>query len=176
MKRLLPLLFLLAACTSTPVATAPSSTTTTTTTTEATVVTTSPRIDTPRKLPADPCLMLTAADFDTPLAGPPAPHPDLPRSCVFQEGTGADSDLLVLASFAGAYAKPADASEMLIEGHSTSISFTVRPGVMECGYLVAVNATESYLIIVHLPNANSSQVSQIALGKAQKAFKRLVTS
>jgi hypothetical protein len=173
-KRLLPLLFLLAACTSTPVATAPI--TTTTTTTETTVVTTSPRIDTPRKLPADPCLMLTAADFDSPLAGPPAPHPDLPRSCAFQEGTGADSDLLVLASFAGAYVKPADASEMLIEGHSTAISFTVRPGVMECGYLVAVNAAESYLIIVNLPNANSSQVSQIALGKAQKAFKRLVTA
>ncbi|MCR3746090.1 DUF3558 domain-containing protein [Lentzea californiensis] len=175
MKRLLPLLLLLAGCASTPVATAPS-TTTTTTTTETTVVTTSPRIDTPSKLPADPCLMLTAADFQTPLAGPPGPHPELPRSCAWQEGTGAESDMLVLVAFADAYEKPEKAPEMLIQGHSAAVSFNTGPGVMECTYLVAVNATESFKVIVSLPNANSAQVSQIALGKAKTAFKRLVAA
>ncbi|SFR10389.1 Protein of unknown function [Lentzea waywayandensis] len=174
MKRLLPLLLLLAGCASTPVATAPSATTTTTT--ETTVVTTSPRIDLARKLPANPCLMLTAADFETPLAGPPGPHPELPRSCGFQEGTGAESDMLVLVGFADAYAKPEKAPETLIEGHSAAVSFNTGPGVMECTYLVAVNATESFKVIVSLPGANSAQVSQIALGKAKTAFKRLVAA
>jgi hypothetical protein len=175
-KRLLPLVLLVAGCTATPVATAP--TTTTTTTTETTVVTTSPRIDTPKKLPADPCRLLTAADFDSPLAGTPAPDPAIPRSCVFQEGnTGTDADMFVVVAFLDAFAKPADAvGEMLIEGHSTAISFVVKPGVMQSVYTVAVNATESYMVIVDLPKANSAQVSQIALGKAQKAFKRLVTT
>ena len=68
MKRLFPLLLLLAGCSGAPVAaTTPSGTTTETTTT--TVTTTSPRIDTPRKLVADPCLLLTAADFDAPTVG-----------------------------------------------------------------------------------------------------------
>lgn len=177
MKRLLPLVLLLAGCTAVPVATAPT-TTTTTTTTETVVITTSPRIDTPRKLPTDPCQLLTAADFDSPLASTPAPDPAIPRSCVFQEGnTGTDSDMFVVVAFLGAFAKPENASgEMLIEGHSTAISFVTKPGVMQSVYTVAVNATESYMVIVDLPKANSAQVSQIGLGKAQKAFKRLVTS
>ena len=177
MKRLLPLLFLVAGCGAVPEA-APPSTTTTTSTTETTVVTTSPRIDTARKLPADPCQLLVAADFDTPLAGTPAPDPAIPRSCVYQEGdTGTDSDMFVVVAFLGAFEKPANASgEMLIQGHSTAISFEVRPGVMQSIYTVAVNATESYMVIVDLPKANSAQVSQIALGKAQQAFRRLVTS
>ncbi|MFD4674852.1 hypothetical protein ACFWNN_34365 [Lentzea sp. NPDC058450] len=176
MKRLLSLLLLVAGCTATPVASAPT-TTTTTTTTETTVVTTSPRIDTPKKLPADPCQLLTAADFDAPLAGTPAPDPAIPRSCVFQEGkTGTDADMFVVVAYLGAFEKPADAvGEMLIEGHSTAISFVSKPGTMQAVHTVAVNATESYLIIVDLPKANSSQVSQIGLGKAQQAFRRLVT-
>jgi hypothetical protein len=101
-----------------------------------------------------------------------------PRSCVFQEGnTGTDSDMFVVVAFLDTFAKPADAvGEMLIEGHSTAISFVVKPGVMQSVYTVAVNAIESYVVIVDLPKANSSQVSQIALGKAQQAFKRLVTT
>lgn len=164
----------LTSCTTPPPTTPPAATTETTTT----VATTSPRIDTPRKLPADPCLLLTAEDFDSPLADPPAPYPDLPRSCAFREGTGAESDLLVLVVFADAYAKPENARESLIgDGHSAAVSFAVAPGIVECTYLVAVNATESYKVIASLPNATSGdQVSAIALGKAQEAFKRLVTS
>ncbi len=176
MKRLLPFLLLLAGCTATPVATAPPSTTTTTTA-ATTVTTTSPRIDTPRKLPGDPCQLLTPADFDSPLYGEPAPHPNIPRSCLFRQGSGDESDLMVVVVFADAYAKPEKAPEMLIgDGHSAAVSFATAPGVIECTYLVAVNATESFKVIAHLQNANSDQVSSISLGKAQRAFKRLVTS
>jgi hypothetical protein len=172
----LRLLLALTGCATTPVA-SPSSATSGTTTTTTMVATTSPRIDTPRKLPADPCLLLTAADFDGPLAESPAPYPDLPRSCGFREGTGAETDLLVVVVFADAYAKPGDARESLIgDGHSAAVSFAVAPGVVECTYLVAVNATESFKVIASLRNATSGdQVSAIALGKAQQAFKRLVT-
>ncbi|WP_394615625.1 DUF3558 family protein [Lentzea sp. JNUCC 0626] len=175
MRRLLPLLLLVAGCTATPVAT-PAPTTTTTTTTETTVITTSPRIDTPKKLPPDPCELLASTDFDTPLVRPPTLRRDLPRTCEFREGTGVASDMVVLVSFGEIYLKPPDAPEMLIEGHSTAIMFTNRAGVNGCGYVVAVNANESFMVLVNLPNANSSQLSQIALGKTQKAFKRLVTT
>ncbi|MET9231962.1 hypothetical protein [Lentzea sp. NPDC003310] len=174
MKRLLPLVLLIAGCSAAPVA-APPSTTTTTTTTETTVTTTSPRMDTPRKLPADPCQLLAAGDFGTPLADVPAPFPDLPRSCVFREGTGADSDLFVIVQFAGAFAKPDNSQEALVELHTAAVSFATAPGVMECTYLVAVNSAESFKVIASLRNGNDTQVSSIALGKAQRAFKRLVT-
>ena len=178
MKRLLVTLALvLTGCATAPVTSAPSTTSETTTTTT-TVATTSPRIDTPRKLVADPCSMLTAADFDSPLNGTPQPYPDMARSCAFREGTGAEPALLVLVVFADAYAKPENARESLIgDGHSAAVSFAVGPGIVECTYLVAVNATESYKVIASLLNATSGdQVSAIALGKAQRAFKRLVTS
>lgn len=175
MRRLLPLLLLLAGCGSAPVA-APPSTTTTTTTTETTVTTTSPRMDTPRKLPADPCQLLAAADFASPLAGAPEPFPDLPRSCMFREGTGADSDLFVIVQFADAYAKPENGQETLISSHTAAAAFATGPGIIECTYLVAVNATESFKVIASLRNGNDAQVSSISLGKAQQAFRRLVTS
>ncbi|MDX8055130.1 hypothetical protein SK571_37650 [Lentzea sp. BCCO 10_0798] len=174
MKRVLPLLLLLAGCAATPVAAPPS--TTTTTTTETTVATTSPRIDTPHKLPAGPCLLLAAADFETPLATAPEPFPDLPRSCTFREGTGADSDLFVIVQFADAYAKPENAHETLLKGHTMAVSFASGPGIEEGTYLVAVNAAESFRIILSLRNSNSSQVAMIAQGKVQQAFARLVTS
>lgn len=175
MRRWLPFVLLLTGCSAAPVATAPSSTTTETTTT--TVATTSLRIDTPRKLPGNPCQLLTAADFDEPLYGEPAPYPGVPRSCAFQEGTGTESDLIVLVVFADAYAKPEKAPEMLIgDGHSAAVSFATAPGDMECTYLVAVNATESFKVSASLRNANSDQVSAIALGKAKQAFSRLVVT
>lgn len=174
MKRLLPLLLLVVAgCGSTPVAAPPS---TTTTTTETTVTTTSPRMDTPRKLPADPCLLLQAADFDSPLAGAPEPFPDLPRSCMFREGTGADSDLFVIVQFGNAYAKPENGQETLLDSHTAAVSFATGPGIIECTYLVAVNATESFKVIASLRNGNDAQVSSISLGMARRAFGRLVTS
>jgi hypothetical protein len=171
---LLPLLLLLAGCGGAPVAaTTPSSASETTTT----VATTSPRIDTPRKLVADPCLLLTAADFDTPLSGTPQPYPDMPRSCAFQEGTGAETDLLVLVVLADAYARPAKSTEMLIgDGHTAASSCATAPDVVECTTLVAVNATESFKVIAHLRKGNVDQVASISQGKARQAFKRLVTS
>lgn len=176
MKRLFPLLLLLAGCSGAPVAaTTPSGTTTETTTT--TVTTTSPRIDTPRKLVADPCLLLTAADFDAPLSGTPQPYPDMPRSCAFREGNGAETDLVVLVVFADAYARPAKSMEMLIgDGHSAASSCATAPDVVECTTLVAVNATESFKVIAHLRKGNVDQVAAISQGKARQAFKRLVTS
>ncbi|MGW6447050.1 hypothetical protein [Lentzea sp. NPDC055074] len=174
MRRWLPLVLLVAGCGSAPVAAPPS--TTTTTTTETTVTTTSPRMDTPRKLPADPCTLLAAADFSAPLAGPPEPFPDLPRSCAFREGTGAESDLFVIVQFAGAYAVPENGTETILNSHTAAVSFATGPGIIECTYLVAVNATESYRVVASLRNANDAQVSSIALGKAQQAFQRLVTT
>ncbi|MGW6932854.1 hypothetical protein ACWGE0_22550 [Lentzea sp. NPDC054927] len=175
MKRHLLLLLLLTGCSATPVATAPSSTPSETTTT--TVATTSPRIDTPRKLPADPCLLLTAEDFGTPLNGTPQPYPDMPRSCVFREGPGAETDLIVLVVFADAYVRPADSMEMLVgDGHSAASSCATGPGVVECTTLVAVNATESFKVIAHLRNGNPDQVASLSHGYARSAFKRLVTS
>lgn len=176
MKRVLPLLLLLTGCAAAPVTSAPSTTSETTTTTT-TVTTTSPRIDTPRKLVADPCLLLTAADFDSPLSGTPQPYPDIARSCAFREGSGADTDLVVLVAFADAYVRPDNSMEMLIgDGHSAATSCTTDPDVVECTTLVAVNATESFKVIAHLQNGNLDQVASIAQGKAQQAFKRLVTS
>ncbi len=118
-KRWLPLVVLLAGCTATPVV--PASTTSRTPATK-TVATTSPRIDTPQTLAgADPCRLLVAADFDTPLYGEPAPYPDIPRSCVFREGSGAGTDLIVLVAFADAYVRPDKSMEMLIgAGHSAA--------------------------------------------------------
>ena len=176
MKRLLPLLLVLTGCATAPATSAPSTTSETTTTTT-TVATTSPRIDTPRKLIADPCLMLTAADFDSPLDGTPQPYPDIPRSCVFREGTGAETDLLVLIAFGDAYVRPDGAMEMLVgDGHSASSSCGTGSDFVECTTLVAVNATESFKVIAHLRNGNTDQVAAIAQGKAKRAFTRLVTS
>ncbi|MDX8033532.1 hypothetical protein SK803_25210 [Lentzea sp. BCCO 10_0856] len=177
MKRHLLLLLLVAGCTATPVATPPDTVSRTPTTTT-TVATTSPRIDTPRKLPADPCLLLTAADFDTPLSDTPQPYPNMPRSCVFREGSGAETDLIVLVVFADAYVRPADTMEMLVgDGHSAASSCVTGSGVVECTTLVAVNATESFKVIAHLRNGNPDQVASLSQGYAKSAFKRvLVTS
>lgn len=176
MKRLLPLLLVLTGCASAPVTSAPSTTSETTTTTT-TVTTTSPRIDTPRKLVADPCLLLTAGDFDSPLSGTPQPYPDMARSCAFRQGTGAETDLIVLVVFGDAYVRPEKSTEMLVgDGHSAATSCATGPAVVECTTLVAVNATESFKVIAHLRNGNVDQVASIAQGKAQQAFKRLVTS
>ena len=175
MKRLLPFLLLLAGCTATPVATTPSSTTTTTTTT---VTTTSPRIDTPRKLLGDPCQLLTAADFDEPINGTPQPYPDIPRSCAFRVGPGADTDLIVVVALGDAYAAPEKSMEMLIgDGHSAAMTCVDKTGIVECTTLVAVNATESFKVIAHLQNGNVDQVASISQGKARRAFEKLpVTS
>ncbi|WP_086660814.1 hypothetical protein [Lentzea kentuckyensis] len=176
MKRLLPLLLVLSGCATAPVTSAPSTASEMTTTTT-TVTTTSPRIDTPRKLIADPCLMLTAADFDSPLTGTPQPYPDMARSCAFREGTGAETDLVVVVVFGDAYVRPENSMEMLVgDGHSAASSCGTGSGVVECTTLVAVNATESFKVIANLRNGNVDQVASIAQGKAQRAFKRLVTT
>ncbi|NKE58626.1 DUF3558 domain-containing protein [Lentzea sp. PSKA42] len=174
MKRHLPLLVLLTGCTATPVVTTASSTPSETTT----VATTSPRIDTPRKLTSDPCQLLTAADFDGPLNGPPQPYPAIPRSCLFQVGPGTEKDLMVLVAFAGAYARPDKSVEMLVgDGHSAATSCATTPDGMECTTLVAVNATESLKVVARLLNGNADQVASIVQGYAKDAFERLpVTS
>ncbi|MFI6097241.1 hypothetical protein ACIA8G_16880 [Lentzea sp. NPDC051213] len=175
MKLWLPLLVLLAGCATAPVTTMPSSTTSETTTT---VATTSPRIDTPRKLAgADPCRMLAAEDFDQSLNGTPQPYPDIPRSCAFRVGSGAETDLVVLVAFAEAYAKPGKALEMLIgDGHSAATSCAGSADAMECTTLVAVNATESLKIIAHLRDGNADQVASISQGYAAKAFERVAVT
>lgn len=176
MKRVLPLLLLLAGCTATPVATTTTSSTTTTTTTT-TVTTTSPRIDTPRKLPADPCQVLTAGDFDGPLFGTPAPQPNIPRSCLFQVGPGTESDELVRVRFGDAYARRAESMELLIgDGHSASMTCVNTPNGIECTELVAVNATESLEVLVLLPGGNSGQVAKAVQGYTQDAFARMVVT
>ncbi|MDT7787820.1 MAG: hypothetical protein QOF58_6239 [Pseudonocardiales bacterium] len=174
MRRLIPLLLVLAGCGTTPVATTPSSTTETTPTT---VTTTSPRIDTPRKLVADPCQLLSAKDFDSPLNIPPQPYPDIPRSCAFREGSGADTDLIVVVAFEDAYVRPSASMEMLIgDGHSAATSCATGSGVVECTTLVAVNATESFKVIAHLQNGNLDQVAGISQGKARRAFEKLAVT
>lgn len=176
MRRYLPLVLLVAGCAAAPVAPPPDTVSRTPTATT-TVATTSPRIDTPRRLIADPCGLLTAEDFDGPLRGTPQPHPDIPRSCAFHEGTSGEADLLVVVVFGDAYARPVSSMEMLIgDGHSAATSCGTGPEVVECRTLVAVNATESFKIIAQLRNSNLDQVASISQGYAKSAFKRLVTS
>lgn len=173
MKRVLPLLLLLAGCTATPVATTtpPSMTPTTTTT----VTTTSARLDTPRKLPADPCQVLVASDFDEPLSGTPEPQPDTPRSCLFRVGAG--NDQVVRVRFADAYVRPDQSMELLVgDGHSAAMTCAETPNGIECTELVAVNATESLEVVVFLRGGNSGQVAKAVQGYAGDAFARMVVT
>lgn len=160
----------LSACTTqTPAAQPPSTVTTTTT-----VTTTSPRIDTPRKLAGfDPCRLLQAADFDEPLFEPPAPHPSVPNSCSFRVGSGANTDLIVIAAVDGPYEKPEKATELLLTGHTAAMTCAGRDPIIECTMRIAVSQNETIKIIVHLEGANTAQVSQILHGKASRALGRL---
>lgn len=176
MRLVLPLALLLAGCASAPVATAPS-TTTTTTTPESTVATTSPRLDTPRRLPVNPCQVLEASDFDKPLFGTPAPSPADPRSCLYQVGPGTDSDEMVLVRFAGAYERPEQAMDLLVgDGHSAAVTCATTQNGMQCAEIVAVNATESLEVVVLVPGANSGQVAKAVQDYARTAFTRMVVT